>query len=205
MSTARTWSFYDAATGAIAPARVTCPAGPNLAGNTPAGHVAIEGRFDHLSQRVNLETGQVEDYQPPAPADDELRTWAWDEATRRWAAVPTLAALKFAARERIKAAREAAISEPKTTTYGTFDATLEARSNIAAVVAMAQTAAKLGLPSNVSFTLADNSRPEFTLLQIETAALQVGAQVQACYDHADELLQQIEAAADAAALASITW
>ena len=94
MSAARTWSFYDAATGAIAPARVTCPAGPNLAGNTPAGHVAIEGRFDHLSQRVNLQTGQVEDYQPPAPADDELRTWAWDEGSRRWVAVPTLEADK---------------------------------------------------------------------------------------------------------------
>jgi hypothetical protein len=93
MSAARTWSFYDAATGAIAPSRVTCPAGPNLAGNTPAGHVAIEGRFDHLSQRVNLQTGQVEDYQPPAPAADELRTWAWNDATRRWAASPTDAAV----------------------------------------------------------------------------------------------------------------
>lgn len=176
-----------------------------VARNTPAECGAIMGSFDHLSQRVNLATRQVEDYRPDPPPDDALRAWAWDDATRRWVATPTLAALKLAARERIRAAREAAISEPKATDYGTFDATLEARSNIAAVVAMAQTAAKLGLPSNVSFTLADNTRPEFTLLQIETAALQVGAQVQTCYDHADELLQQIEAAADAAALASITW
>lgn len=199
-----TWSFYDAATGALAHRRITCsPA--QLAANTPPGHLPILGTFDPLCQRVDLATGQVEYYQPPAPADDELRTWAWDEATRRWAAVPTLAALKLAARERIKAARDAAISEPKTTTYGTFDATLEARSNIAAVVAMAQTADKLGLPSTVSFTLADNTRPEFTLLQIETAALQVGAQVQACYDHADELFAQIEAAESAEELAPITW
>lgn len=100
MSAARTWSFYDAATGAIAPARVTCPAGPNLAGNTPAGHVAIEGRFDHLSQRVNLQTGQVEDYQPPAPADDELRTWAWNADTKRWVASPTDAAVAIDVRAR---------------------------------------------------------------------------------------------------------
>jgi Domain of unknown function (DUF4376) len=204
MSAARTWSFYDTATGALAPSALTCAAA-QVAANTPPGHAAIEGRFDPLSQRVDLATGQVVDYQPPAPAADELRTWAWDEATRRWVAVPTLAALKLAARDRIKAAREAAISAPKLTSFGTFDATLEARSNIAAVVAMAQTAEKLGLPSSVSFTLADNTRPEFTLAQIESAALQVGAQVQAAYDHADELFQQIEAAADAAALASINW
>ena len=92
MSAARTWSFYDAATGAIAPGAMTCTSAQADA-NTPASHVAIEGRFDHLSQRVNLQTGQVEDYQPPAPADDELRTWAWDEATRRWVASPTDAAV----------------------------------------------------------------------------------------------------------------
>lgn len=192
-------SLYDPATGLFT--------GQTVSGvlANPSGLAAIPGVFDHLSQRVNLETGQIEDYQPDAPADDDLRTWDWDAQIKRWVATPTLAALKLAARERIKAAREAAISEPKTTTYGTFDATLEARANIAAVVAMAQTADKLGLPSNVSFTLTDNSRPEFTLLQIETAALQVGAQVQACYDHADELFQQIEAAADQAELDAITW
>ena len=92
MSAARTWSFYDAATGAIAPGAMTCTSAQADA-NTPASHVAIEGRFDHLSQRVNLQTGQVEDYQPPAPADDALRTWAWDEATRRWVASPTDAAV----------------------------------------------------------------------------------------------------------------
>ena len=36
------------------------------------------------------------DYQPPAPADDELRTWAWDKEARRWVSQPTLAALKLA-------------------------------------------------------------------------------------------------------------
>ena len=75
MSAARTWSFYDAATGAIAPGAMTCTSAQADA-NTPASHVAIEGRFDHLSQRVNLQTGQVEDYQPPAPADDALYTIA---------------------------------------------------------------------------------------------------------------------------------
>ena len=208
MSTAATWSFYDAATGAIAPGSITCsPA--QLAANTPAGHLPLEGSFDPLSQRVVIAAGGatpvVIDYQPPAPADDELQTWAWDAGTKRWLATPTLAALQLAARERIKAAREAAVNAPKATSFGTFDADPESRANIAAVVAMAQTADKLGMPSGVSFTLADNTRPEFTLAQIESAALQVGAQVQACYDHADALFQQIDAAADAAALDAIVW
>lgn len=204
MSAAATWSFYDLATGAIAPGAMICTAA-QVAANTPEGCAAIVGRFDPLSQRVDLATGQVVDWQPPAPPDDELQTWAWDATARRWVAQPTLTALKVDARERIKAAREAAVSEPKVTAYGIFDATLEARSNLAGVVAMAQTAAKLGLPSTVSYTLADNTRPEFTLEQLEYAALQVGAQVQACYDHAEALFQQIEAATTAEQLDAVQW
>jgi hypothetical protein len=93
----RTWSFYDTETGALAAGRLTCsPA--QLAANTPAGHAAIEGRFDHLSQRVDIATGQVVDYQPPAPGDDDLRTWAWNADTRRWVASPTVLAVANAAR-----------------------------------------------------------------------------------------------------------
>lgn len=99
MIAARTWSFYDTATGALAPGSMTCSAAQADA-NTPPGWAAIEGRFDHLSQRVNLATGQVEDYQPPAPADDELRTWAWDESTKRWIASPTDAAVAIDVRAR---------------------------------------------------------------------------------------------------------
>lgn len=95
-----TWSFYDAATGNIAPSRVTCPVGHNLETNTPPGHIAIAGVFDHLSQRVNLATGQVEDYQPDAPPDDELRTWSWDAQARRWRPVPTDAAVAIDVRAR---------------------------------------------------------------------------------------------------------
>lgn len=100
MSRATVWSFYAAATGAIAPGRVTCAAGPNLAANTPAGHIPIAGAYDHLSQRVNLATGQVEDYQPDPPPDDELRTWAWDATIKRWVASPTDAAVAIDVRDR---------------------------------------------------------------------------------------------------------
>lgn len=200
----KTWTLYDAATGMIRPGALTC-SDAQIAANVPEGYAALEGAFDPLSQAVDLNTGQVVDYQPPAPADDELRTWAWDAETKRWAAQPTLAALKDAKLAEIKAAREAAIDAPKATSFGTFDATPEARANIAAVVAIAQTAAKHGYPSNVFFTLADNSRIEFTLDQIESAALQVGAQVQAAFDKQATLYAQIDAAETVEDLQAIHW
>ncbi|MBT9495383.1 MAG: phage tail assembly chaperone [Paucibacter sp.] len=59
----------------------------------------LEGHFDHLSQRVAVdllgENGGpvVVPYQPPAPPDDELRTWAWDQTSKRWRSTPTTAAI----------------------------------------------------------------------------------------------------------------
>ncbi|WP_428421978.1 tail fiber assembly protein [Methylibium sp.] len=61
--------------------------------NIPSGLAAREGVYDHLSQRVDLITGAVVDWQPPAPADTEFETWAWDAKTRRWLSTPTEAAI----------------------------------------------------------------------------------------------------------------
>lgn len=47
-------------------------------------------RFDWRSMRVDLATGEVVDYQPPAPPDTEWETFAWDG--KRWIGTPTLAA-----------------------------------------------------------------------------------------------------------------
>ena len=97
--TSKPWSFYRNSDGLLAPGGMTLPSAEAVAANTPAGYTAIEGHFDHLSQRVDLqllgENGApvVVPYQPPAPPDDELRTWAWDEAIKRWRSTPTLAAI----------------------------------------------------------------------------------------------------------------
>jgi hypothetical protein len=72
-----TWSFYDQKTGEILSRTYS---GPQLDINTPPGTAAIEGVFDSLSQRIDLETLAVVDYQPPQPdADHE-----WNAETRRW-------------------------------------------------------------------------------------------------------------------------
>lgn len=92
-----TWTFYQSATGLLVGRTFSGPA-EDLPANTPADCSAIEGHFDHLCQRVDLEAGLVVDYQPPAPAADVFTDWAWDEVTRRWLAVPTLAAVAAQAR-----------------------------------------------------------------------------------------------------------
>jgi Phage tail assembly chaperone protein len=89
------WSYYEIATGCLTGA--ACEAGhapPCL-----PGLALVPGLHDHHSHRVRLITDDhgtqvpvVIDWQPPAPADDELRTWAWDAAARRWLPQPTAAA-----------------------------------------------------------------------------------------------------------------
>jgi hypothetical protein len=80
------WSFYRLSDGLFIGRRfVSTAAGKrelreHLSANTPEGCAAMEGQFDPLSQRVDLETGQVVDYVPPAPDGDH----EWDAQTKRW-------------------------------------------------------------------------------------------------------------------------
>lgn len=71
----KTWSFFRPETGEICDYRFSGPENA-LPLNTPAGTTAIEGEFDHLSQRI--ENGGAVDWQPPSPGDD----YEWRE--RRW-------------------------------------------------------------------------------------------------------------------------
>lgn len=76
-------SFYHRETGMLARQRMTFETDDDdkhVIDNTPQDHVAIKGHYDPLSQRVDVATGQVVDYQPPQPSPDH----AWDETTRRW-------------------------------------------------------------------------------------------------------------------------
>lgn len=94
------WSFCDASTGLFSSIRYS---GPSVEENTPAGMIAIEGDFDPLSQRVELTTLQVVDWQPPKPDDDH----EWQPSIRRW--VLTRGASERAARRAVALARIAAL------------------------------------------------------------------------------------------------
>jgi hypothetical protein len=97
------WSFYRLDTGMFTGQKLFA-ASQHTESNTPTGCGVIEGDFDHLSQRVDLTTGQVVDWQPAPPAEDGFYTWAWDTATRRWVSTPTEATLYLEERARIIAA-----------------------------------------------------------------------------------------------------
>jgi hypothetical protein len=48
--------------------------------NTPPGHGAYVGYVDPLSQRMDVATGQIVDYQPPQPSPRH----EWNQITKRW-------------------------------------------------------------------------------------------------------------------------
>lgn len=81
----RQFHFYDNATGVLHAKRIATDADTDAArsfaeANAPPGHHYIEGTYDHLSQRVDVETGKVVDYQPPAPSGDHV----WNTDIKRW-------------------------------------------------------------------------------------------------------------------------
>lgn len=87
--TAVTVSFYRLDTGLFTGRTYS---GDERHLRVPAGDGVVPGEHDHLSRRVDLTTGQVVDYQPPAPPDTEHETFAWDASIKRWVGTPTAAA-----------------------------------------------------------------------------------------------------------------
>jgi hypothetical protein len=79
------WSFYHVATGAFLD-RTYSGREEKLAQNTPADYAAWCGPVDSFSQRINVATKQLEDFQPPSPGDDY--EWIHDDErgnrVRRW-------------------------------------------------------------------------------------------------------------------------
>lgn len=107
----KTWHFFDRASGLFDGRAYAGPAA-HLVANTLAGYCAAEDVTDWQAQRATVavddfgaEQVTLADYQPPAPADDDMQTWAWSAEAHRWFATPTLAALKAAKRGEINKAR----------------------------------------------------------------------------------------------------
>lgn len=97
------YHYYRPDTGEILADNLDVPEGDLLLpGNRRPGLALVPGVTDHRVQRVAAvvtdDHGQaihvLEDYVPPAPAADELRTWAWDAEARMHLPVPTLLALQ---------------------------------------------------------------------------------------------------------------
>lgn len=96
------WHFYRLADGIFTRATIAATHAELVAENTPEGCGAIAGDIDPDSMRVDLETGQVVDWQPPAPSDEHQ----WDADARRWDLPPEAAkreAERIDAQRRIEA------------------------------------------------------------------------------------------------------
>lgn len=101
------WHVYSLQTGLFVGICLTGDAA-HVAENVPEKCAAVGGVTDWQSQRIDLATGQLVDYQPPPPPGDALRTWAWHDEARRWLPQPTLAALIAERIAPVQAAIEAA-------------------------------------------------------------------------------------------------
>ena len=75
-----TYSFYHPETGQIHRQAFGTDDARMLKANTPAGYVATPGCLDPLSQRMDVATGKIVDYQPPSPSIDH----EWNATTKRW-------------------------------------------------------------------------------------------------------------------------
>lgn len=76
----RTVSFFHRETGLLNGQLLIASDDEAVALNTPADHIAIDGHHDSLTQRVDLATAQVVDYQPPQPSPDH----EWNVESKRW-------------------------------------------------------------------------------------------------------------------------
>ncbi|HEY3730146.1 MAG TPA: hypothetical protein VGL28_02665 [Steroidobacteraceae bacterium] len=76
----KTYSLYEAASGLFTGKRLHCDDEGLLAVRLPAGTLALEGSYDHRTQRMDLTTGAVIAYRPPAPSPEH----EWDPAGKRW-------------------------------------------------------------------------------------------------------------------------
>jgi hypothetical protein len=82
--------FYNSTTGVFSGESISGPKSW-CEQQTREGHGAWDGAVDPSSFRVDIATGTLVSYQPPAPPDDPLRTFEWDGNFRMWRARPTAA------------------------------------------------------------------------------------------------------------------
>lgn len=80
----KSFGFFLKTTGRFHSKLLLASCAADAENNCPLGYEIIEGQFDPLSQRVNLATGEVIDYQPEQPSADH----EWNVDARRWRLKP---------------------------------------------------------------------------------------------------------------------
>ena len=233
-----TWhSLYYKADGMFTGRECRVPSG-TVPQNSADGFAWIRGRFDHLSQRVDISvqppsdtaaprviestdpvTGDtitetlppepwyppVIDYQPPAPANDQWQTWAWDTSTKRWVSTPTLAAHKRTARQRMKTAALAADVADITLQGSTIAADADTRTQLYNEALVAQMALIDAQAFSLTWERTDGSTVTLTAAQLKNL-------IRAIRQRSDDIraqyrarVQTINSAATQAAVETVVW
>jgi hypothetical protein len=115
----KAFGFYHKDTGVLHDTQIMVSDDAMVALNTPTDHVPIEGQFDSLSQRIDIASGVVIDYQPPRPSPDR----EWNAESKRWqlnataqakvdARTQSLAHIAHLEAAQHRAIREAALGQP---------------------------------------------------------------------------------------------
>ena len=129
----------------------------------------------------------------------------WDFAKLAWSDSRTLAELRSQQWEKIKQARSAEIQSPLVTPYGTFDADTNSRTAITDSVLLLQTLSRGGRPATLGFTLADNSKVDLSVSQMENVGLMLGERTNTIYNKGRLLRAAIDAAVSLEEVEAVVW
>ena len=171
-----------------------------------AALVGVSEGVSHTSHRIiSGELVPYTDSQIAHKATIQIPGMEWSDLFCTWVDMRSLATIKDAKWGDIKAAREEYIDAPLVTPYGTFDCKVKDRTNITDAVLLLQTLAAVGTPTNIDFTLSDNSTVSLTTTEMVTVGLLLGQKVQAAHTQARTLRAQIDAANSSTELEAIVW
>lgn len=169
-----------------------------MALNVPEGCTPVEGRHDHLCRRVDVETGEIVDWQPPRPAGDEHTGYRWDDGIRRWVAVDTLAGRKRKLADQFNVAKTAQIDAGVTFEGRQYQS--DAASRLALLERVMALPAGGPTVAAGTWTDADNVDVPMTRSQLRALLAAMSGQRDAIHNAIRVKKAAIESAADDAAL-----
>lgn len=129
----------------------------------------------------------------------------WNPATKVWEDPRSFEQLKEAKWEEMKERRLAALLAPLETPFGVFDADARGAMNIKDTISLQAALVGMGMPSEVSFTLADNTEVTLTQQQMLTVGILLGARTQEIYSKGRALRLRIDATTSPGELNEILW
>lgn len=192
-------AMFESATGRIVQIMESPMGIEDAAAAMPEGMSLLEVDHGVSDDTHFIRSGEAQTFpEKPHP----LAPWDWD--SHSWGA-PLLGELKQSKLRQIKSERDRRIAAPQATDVGAFNGGASGASNINAVVLMLRAVIARGGEDHVRFTLANNVRVGLTLAQLENAALQVGAAIQALHETCYTLRQQIDAAQTLEEVEAVAW